>query len=113
MEKEIEIAVDERSADYFETLRLERLAHSRKLESLELRERELALAEKEARIKAEQERDFDMSLARKKALAHYSKGFEELVEKDAEEAQATSKILNEPFLTALIGDIVKKVSEQK
>ena len=101
----------DRSGDYYETLRLERLAHSRKMESLELRERELAQAEREQRLKAEQDRDAVRHMSNLKAMTHAGKAFEELNEKDAEEAKAISEILSGTQIEAIKSAVSVSVAE--
>ena len=102
---------NDRSGDYYETLRLERLAHSRKMESLELRERELAQAEREARLKAEQDRDVVRHMSNLKSMTHAGKAFEELQEKDAEEAKAISEILSGTQIEAIKSAVSVSVAE--
>jgi len=102
---------NDRSQDYYETLRLERLAHSRKMESLELRERELAQAERQQALKAEQDRDVVRHMANLKSLTHSGKAFEEMIEKDAEEAKAVSEILSGVQIEAIKSAVAVAVAE--
>jgi hypothetical protein len=102
---------NDRSADYYETLRLERLLHARKMESLELRERELAQAERQQALKAEQDRDVVRHMSNLKALNHQGKAYEELIEKDAEEAKAISEILSGVQIEAIKSAVAVAVAE--
>ena len=108
----------DRSGDYYETLRLERLAHVRKTESLELRERELAQrerelthAERQQALKAEQDRDMARHMANLKAINHQGKAFEEMIEKDAEEAKAVSEIFSGVQIEAIKSAVAVAVAE--
>jgi len=102
---------NDRSQDYYETLRLERLTHVRKIETLELAERELGLSEKKQALKAEQDRDLVRHMANVKSLTHASKAFEEMIEKDAEEAKAVSEILSGVQIEAIKSAVAVAVAE--
>jgi hypothetical protein len=88
--------------NFYEAERNQRLKHQMKLDSLELAEREM-------RLKAEQRNDTFLHMANLKSLTHSGKAFEELIEKDAEEAQATKMILEAADLESLVEKVVRKV----
>lgn len=102
---------NDRSQDYYETLRMERLAHQRKIDALELAERELGLSEKKQALKAEQDRDLVRHRMNLSAVSHDAKAFEELIEKDAEEAKAVSEILSGVQIEAIKSAVAVAVAE--
>jgi hypothetical protein len=81
------------------------------MESLELRERELAQAERQQALKAEQDRDVVRHMSNLKALNHQGKAYEELIEKDAEEAKAISEILSGVQIEAIKSAVAVAVAE--
>lgn len=88
---------DDHHASYLEGLRSVGL---RKAE-LDLAERELAISEKRQALKAEQDRDIVRHMANLKGINHQGKAFEEMIEKDAEEAKAISEIFSGAHLDSI------------
>lgn len=88
---------DDRSEDYYDTLRLERLHQKIKLESLELAEREQALVERKNReseyttLKAN--REYSTHMLNLKAAEHYRHGYDKLQNLEVSEAKAQSEVL--------------------
>jgi hypothetical protein len=92
--------------------------HLEKLRSVEVRKTELDLAERELGIeskrqalKAEQDRDLVRHMVNMKGVNHQGKAFEELIEKDAEEAKAISEIFSGAQLESIKTLLVEALGE--
>lgn len=106
---------NDRSEDYYETLRLERLAYQNKQASLDIAEREMALTERRnresERERVQANREYTLHMANLKANDHYSVGFDRQVNLEAIEAKSNSEVLTGFDLQALRGLIVAAVAE--
>jgi hypothetical protein len=84
---------------------------------LDLAERELAIESKRQALKAEQDRDMIRHAMNCKMLNHHGKQFEELQEKDAEEAMGIQQILSgvqiESIRTLLVDAVAEGLSKGK
>lgn len=106
---------DDRSEDYYETLRLERLHQKIKAESLEMADREIALTERRnrenERALTTANREYSTHLANLAAGEHYRHGYDKLQNLEPAEAKAMSEVLTGYDMQALRGAIDVAIAE--
>lgn len=100
---------NDRSQDFYEQLRQQKLDYERRLQEIELASKDLRLREQEQALTERRQVAFNTDLANKQALRHENHGYDKLSNLEAVEAMGNAKVFNSDDLKKSIETIVLDV----